>query len=331
MLANPREKLDCFTRVITPENIEFEYMLAGPFQRLPAFLFDFAVRLLAIIASVLLLATVAAGLSLGGSAVMIVVLLLMFGLSWFYGIFFETRYNGRTPGKMLFKLRVISTDGRPINGTQATLRNLLRLADMCLLLPLAVLGSEMPMAFMIPTLLVGFVVMTISPRMERLGDLAAGTMVVSEANRRGLQNLYPEDSRAYGLADLIPATFSASSSLAQTIGLYIENRRRLSPPRRQDIAKHLSQPLIHQFGLLPDTSHDLLLCALYVRIFLSAEQQEAGRQQLRQQTAPPPPYSPYNTANSGSGVLSGPLTAMLVDESESASSTSKSSRPDDGH
>lgn len=44
MLHQVDEKLDCHARVVTPENIAFEYALAGPFQRLPAFIFDLAVR-----------------------------------------------------------------------------------------------------------------------------------------------------------------------------------------------------------------------------------------------------------------------------------------------
>ncbi len=280
-------KLDCIARVITPENIEFEYTLAGPFQRLPAFLFDFGLRTLVFIGVMMVMGTFSAFLPFAGSLLFIVALLLFFALSWFYGIFFETRFSGRTPGKMLFKLRVISVDGRPINGTQAALRNLLRLADMCVMLPLQVFDSEAPAAYVIPTLLVGLVVMTLTRRMQRLGDLAAGTMVVSEARRSSPLNITPDDIRAFGLAELIPPTFSASSSLAQAVGLYMENRQRLSATRRHEVAKHVSLPLIRKFELLADTSYDLLLCALYVRIFLSAEQQSQGREQLRARSAAP--------------------------------------------
>ena len=293
MPIDSRPKLDCVARVITPENIEFEYALAGPFQRLPAFLFDFALRALVFVGVIFIFAMFSAFLPFGGSVLGIVGLLMFFALSWFYGIYFETRFNGRTPGKMLYKLRVISVDGRPINGTQAALRNLLRLADMCVMLPLQVFGTEMPPAYIIPTLLVGLIVMTLTRRMQRLGDLAAGTMVVSEARRSTPLNTLPDDLRAFGLAELIPPTFSASSSLAQSVGLYMENRLRLSVTRRQEVAKHLSLPLIRRFQLLPDTSHDLLLCAMYVRIFLSAEQQAQGREQLRARSAPSlPPVRP---------------------------------------
>jgi uncharacterized RDD family membrane protein YckC len=285
-MANADEKLDCFARVITPENIEFDYALAGPFQRLPAFLFDLAVRTL-VFCAVLFVLGIASSFSLiGGSVFIIAALLMFFALSWFYGIYFESRFNGRTLGKMLFKLRAISIDGRPINATQAALRNLLRLADMCVLLPLQVFEAEAPAAFIIPTLLVGLIVMTITPRMQRVGDLAAGTMVVSEYGQRSPWNLQPEDLRVFGLQELIPATFVASGSLAQSIGLYMENRQRLSLARRQEVARHLAVPLIGKFGLRPDTSYDLLLCALYVHIFMSAEQKEHGRARLRTMTGP---------------------------------------------
>ncbi len=281
MIAPTTEKLDCFARVITPENIEFEYALAGPFQRLPAFLLDLAIRALFLVGVTIALTVFSIFTFLGGSVVAIVVLLLFFLLSWFYGIYFETRFNGRTPGKMVMNLRVISVDGRPINATQAALRNLLRLADMCVLLPLTSLGEEGPMAYVIPTLSIGFVCMALTRRMQRLGDLAAGTMVISEAHTSSLRTMTPEDPRAFGLAELIPATFSANHSLAQAIGHYMENRGRLSPARRSEVSKHLAEPLLQRFELLPDTSSDLLLCALYTRIFLSAEEQALGLVRLR--------------------------------------------------
>lgn len=298
MVKENAEKLDCTVRVITPENIEFEYRLAGPFQRLPAFIFDFAFRAMIYISLLVFIAIYSGVLNLGETVFIIAATLLFFILSWFYGIYFETRFNGRTLGKMVFKLRVISTDGRPINGVQAALRNLLRLADMCILLPLQIFGPELPPAYVIPTMLVGLMVMTISPRMQRLGDWAAGTMVVSEQSRYSPWNLQPDDLRAFGLAELIPASFQASNSLAQTVGMYMENRKRLSPLRRQEVARKLAAPLIQRFELLPDTGSDLLLCALYVRVFMSEQQRLDGQQRLRQQqrpAAPPPVPQAFRT------------------------------------
>jgi uncharacterized RDD family membrane protein YckC len=249
---------------------------------LPAFVFDVALR--AVLIGLLIFLLMMTFAALGGTVGVLFAAfayIAFFLLSWFYGIYFESRFNGRTPGKMLFRLRVISVDGRPINAVQAALRNLLRLADMNVLLSLQFFDPDAPPAFIIPTLAVGLVVMTITRRMQRIGDLAAGTMVVSEHSSRSPWHLQPDDLRAYGLAELIPATYPISSSLAQTVGMYMENRRRLGPGRRLEVAKHVSDPLIKKFELLPDTSPDLLLCALYVRIFLSEAEQAEGRERLR--------------------------------------------------
>ncbi len=309
------KKLDCFARVITPENIEFEYALAGPFQRLPAFIFDFFIRAVVFFGLLILVAVLTSWLPLGQIVVTILALLMFFLFSWFYGIFFETRYNGRTLGKMLFKLRVISVDGRPINAVQAALRNFLRLADMSLMLSLQVFDPEAPPAYVIPTMLVGLISMTLTPRMQRVGDLAAGTIVISEGKHHSPWNHQPEDLRAFGLAELIPATFQVNSSLAQTIGLYMENRKRLSTMRRHEIAKHLAEPLIREFELLPDTSPDLLMCALYVRVYLSEEQRAQGRERMRQ-TTPVRPMTPPPVSSSFSlGPQSVSAQSMSVDNS----------------
>ncbi len=267
MLQPNQEKLDCFVRVITPENVEFDYALAGPFQRLPAFLFDMFIRLVAMFVLVLALIFTMPFVPLGGMFATVALILTFFVLSWFYGVYFETRFNGRTLGKMLFRLRAISVDGRPINGIQAALRNLLRFADLY------------------PSPLAGLITMVLTSGSQRLGDLAANTMVVVDRGRHSPWDIKPDDVRAFGLAELIPATFVASHSLAQAIGMYMENRRRLPVPRRLDVAKHLAAPLLRKFELLPDTSPDLLLCALYVRIYMSEEQQQRGIAQLRAKSA----------------------------------------------
>ena len=263
MLQPNIDKLDCIVRVVTPENVEFEYMLAGPFQRALAFVFDFFVRIGAMVALLFLGMIGSIFVPFGSTLSTIAIILAYFVLSWFYGVYFESRFNGRTLGKMLFKLRVISIDGRPINGIQAALRNLLRLADVY------------------PSPLVGLVSMTMTDRFQRLGDLTAGTMVIVDRARRAPWDLQPDDARAFGLAELIPASFVANYTMTQTIGMYMENRRKLPMSRRLELAKYLAGPLIKKFEMLPDTSPDLLLCALFVRIFMSEQQQSDGREKLR--------------------------------------------------
>ncbi len=285
MLLDPhRERLDCYAEVVTPENIAFEYALAGPFQRFPAWLADLVLRWIVFAAVAFLLAM---GLAITQASALWPLyvffnLVGMFLLSWFYGIFFETYFNGRTPGKAMFKLRVIGMDGRPINALQAALRNLLRIADMFVMLSIQVLNQENPPGYVIPTMLVGFVTMVMTSRMQRIGDLAAGTMVVSEKRKVTPLNQPPDDIRAFGLSDLIPPTYQVGSSLAQAIGLYMENRKRLSLGRREEIAGKVARPLLRQFEMQDDTSADLFLCALYVRTYLTDQQRAEGLAAMRE-------------------------------------------------
>lgn len=285
---NQPEKLDCFTKVITPENIQFEYALAGPFQRLPAYILDVLIWNLAFWGFALLLTIVLAMLGSPSLAEFGVFIgfVLYFLTSWFYAVFFEAYYNGRTPGKALLKLRSISADGRPISGVQAGLRNLLRLADINIMLSIQVLVDDAPNAPIFPTLIVGLITMFLTSKMQRVGDLAAGTMVISESRRYSPWNLQPEDVRAFGLAELIPPTYEVTNSFAQAIGLYMENRKRLGLGRREEIAGRIAKPLIRKLELLPNTGYDLLLCALYVKIFLSESQQQEGLSAMRAATAP---------------------------------------------
>ncbi len=276
MLQPLQRKIDCVVRVVTPENIEFEYMVAGPFQRLPAFLIDLAVRC-SIFAFVIIFFSVI-GIPLGTGTLTVVFtfgLLAFFLLSWVYGTYMETRFNGRTVGKMALRLRVISADGRPINGTQAALRNMLRLCDFMPPLTLTLLIPDAPAANAIPTCLVALVTMTLTNRMQRIGDIAANTMVVWEGRKGYNTNLQPEDPRAYALSELIPPTFQVSRTLAKAVALYMERRIYLSVMRREEIAGNLAKPLLEMFELRPDTSADLLLCAIYVRIYQSEDQRLA--------------------------------------------------------
>ncbi|MEQ1603334.1 MAG: RDD family protein [Pyrinomonadaceae bacterium] len=97
-------------------------------------------------------------------AVLIIVLFLIFAG---YFIAFEWLWNGQTPGKRLLKLRVIRDDGRPLTLWEAIARNLLRIGD-------AVPG------FILPVYSVGLIVIFLSGRDQRLGDIFAGTVVIRE-------------------------------------------------------------------------------------------------------------------------------------------------------
>lgn len=97
-------------------------------------------------------------------AVLIIAIFLAFAS---YFIVFEWLWNGQTPGKRLLKLRVIREDGRPLTLWEAIARNLLRICD-------AIPG------FVLPVYSVGLIVIFLSEKDQRLGDIFAGTVVIRE-------------------------------------------------------------------------------------------------------------------------------------------------------
>lgn len=242
------QPLDTTLHVVTPENIAFEYRLAGPFRRLPALLLDYCIRIAIFMGlAYLLFATIGiASPGLAGFLFLVSYLII----DWFYGVVFETFMNGQTPGKFVLGLRVLTDNGQPINGMQAALRNVLRAAD--LMLGLGCLF-----------------VMSLNRKYQRLGDLVAGTVVVVEERQwlTGVARL--DDPRAIQLAAYLPPNFVVTRSMARALATYVERRRFFSPPRRREVARHLAQPLLSRFGLPADTSYDLLLCALYYRTFIA--------------------------------------------------------------
>lgn len=256
--------LDTAVEIVTPENIAFRYRLAGPFRRFPAFVLDFLIRwslvfILVVIASFF-------GMLVGGMSIA-VILIGYFVLEWFYGGLFETFFNGQTPGKWAFGIRVLTVDGQPINGLQAIMRNILRFTDMMPLVSLQVFGG--PPAYILPTFGLAMLTMALSRRFQRLGDLVCGTIVVVEERSRltGVARL--EDPRIRELAARLPPDFRASRSLSHALATYVDRRRFFHVARREEVARHLAEPLLERFQLPRDTSYDLLLCALYHRTFVT--------------------------------------------------------------
>lgn len=166
-------------KIDTPENVTFDYDIAGIGSRFLAALIDTAIIVLLqiiLFGSVLLFASIT---SESASETLIGWLLAIAGIVsflffWGYYIFFEILWNGQTPGKRQVGLRVIRVDGTPITPTEAIIRNLVRLIDL------------LPTAYGI-----GVVTMFISPNSRRVGDLAAGTLVVHDRAVKGLDDLSP--------------------------------------------------------------------------------------------------------------------------------------------
>jgi len=154
--------------VTTPERVSFDYQLAGPGSRFLAQLIDFPLQLVALVAAFLL--SIGIG-TLTGNGRLAQLLAAVFGFLTIWGYYpvIETLWGGQTLGKHVFGLRVVGDRGEPITWVQALVRNLVRLGDF---LP-AYYG-------------VGVIAMFINSQARRLGDLAAGTVVVHDRAGVGL-------------------------------------------------------------------------------------------------------------------------------------------------
>lgn len=163
----------------TPEAVNVAYPIAGIGTRFLAALIDSAIWLVAQIVIVLGSVFVFTRGGPGDTIGVILLLTLSFILFWGYYIVFETLWRGQTPGKRLMKVRVIKTSGYPIGFVEAVIRNLVRIVDF---LP-AYYG-------------VGVLTMFISTQSRRLGDYAAGTIVVKERGPVSLRDLDVTAQRA---------------------------------------------------------------------------------------------------------------------------------------
>jgi uncharacterized RDD family membrane protein YckC len=323
-MAREPQHIDATIEVVTPENIEFKYRVAGPFRRLPAFLVDLGIRGVVLFALSMLLQTlVIPSIVLGDASLMYLanglLMLAAYVFEWFYGGLFETYMNGQTPGKWLLGIRVVTVEGQPISGMQAMLRNLVRAVD---LFPyvLIILPGPTPEAQAIlplPTGMVALVTMALNRRFQRLGDMVGGTMVVIEERTWLLGVAKLEDPRAAQLAAYLPPKFEVSRSLARALAAYVERRGFFSPPRRREIARHLAEPLLREFGLPLDTSHDLLLCALYYKAFVAEHGDESGpspfstvpqpQSQFQPPVYIPPPLPQEQMVTTGGGARGNPF------------------------
>ncbi|MBN2509188.1 MAG: RDD family protein [Spirochaetales bacterium] len=152
---SPQTGLDTLHPAQTPEGIAFSLRPAGPWVRMCAFFIDSLIGgFVFVLASALLVYAA----NITGSWLY---LLLSFVYTWFYHTLFEVFSEGMSPGKRLLGLRVVMSDGSPVEPGSSFLRNLLRFGDTFMYLHH-----------------IALLAMSLSPGFRRLGDWVAGTMVV---------------------------------------------------------------------------------------------------------------------------------------------------------
>ena len=263
--------------VVTPENIEIEYELAGIGSRFLANMLDslfqcaiyFGMWIVAGILAILL--GLSAGFRSSGiasffqNAEVALALIAAFLILWGYFIWFETRWNGQTPGKRQLGLRVIRDGGYPINIFAAIIRNLIRIIDGLPIIALGLIAAGVighqpdtaalgGLCILLPVLC-----LLLSDRYQRIGDFVAGTMVVKQRAPRvpTLEALappprvLPEHLAAYALADIGRKVYEMTVPEYRAVRHYIDRRWQLPPQIQQTAAMRLAVPLMQRLGIVP--------------------------------------------------------------------------------
>jgi uncharacterized RDD family membrane protein YckC len=226
--------------VATGESVAFTYELAGLGSRFFAVVVDLAIQIgVALGAGALFLwfafasharlggrthtAVVFAGAVVNGIAVF-AIFMLFFG----YFIFFEWRFAGRTPGKRLLGLRVVRDGGFPLDFTSAVVRNVVRIL-------------EVGIGFYA----VSAVAMLLSPFNRRLGDMAAGTIVVRDA-RFELASAPVYDDSFEDSKDALVRDLSAAER--DLVRRYVERRANLGSAPRASLAEQIAAGIRPKLG-----------------------------------------------------------------------------------
>ncbi len=229
-----------FDIIETPENVGLQRRLAGIGSRLLAGLLDSLV--IAFMYLVLFMVLFAAGLvSFGihprlagttGMIVFAVLILIAFLIYWGYFVLFEMWLNGQTPGKRCLKIRVVQQEGAAVTFDAIVVRNLLRVVDM--------LGGYA----------VAGISMFVTQKIQRLGDLAAGTVVVSEE----VQDYAAQYDKKRKLFDSVspPAAHLAATGLKPEEYRLLQNywlrRHELNLEARRRLLPELMRPILDRMG-----------------------------------------------------------------------------------
>ncbi len=216
--------------VITPEAVEFTFDLSGLASRVLALFVDILIQFIIII----ILITAASSYMYWNRAEtsehfgMIVFIVGLFIFSWGYFLLFELFWNGRSPGKKAMGCRVIRDGGMPVNFTSSLIRNFLR-----------------PIDYVLSALMIGFFIVFASPTYKRLGDLAAGTVVITERRITLIQLLadrrvgtFRSTQAPLGLFTRTDVSVLSTDQL-HTIRRFLERRFDLSPEKRSRFAADL--------------------------------------------------------------------------------------------
>lgn len=236
----------------TPELVAIQMPIAGIGSRFIALLVDYLIWIPGIVIVGWIFAffrpSVGAFNKLSEQWTVAIYLFLIFLFNWGYFTLFEAFWNGRTPGKRVARIRVIERSGRPIGLFESMARNFIRYVD------------QIPFFYA-----VGAIAIFVTKDHQRLGDLAAGTLVVrdrieeapvsSEATRTFTANIFtppaqaPEPHAAFVLPDHGVAKLSSSD--LQVLESFLARRLDMPLETRQALAQRIASAIQAKSGLAP--------------------------------------------------------------------------------
>ena len=213
--------------VPTPEGVTLEVTLAGVGSRFAAGVLDQLLRTALLIALLVLAALLGEGFSTPGGVVLAAVFVGVFLVHFAYDVLFETLASGRTPGKRWTGLRVVRMGGAPVGFLASAVRNVLRIVD------------ALPGFY-----LVGILSVLFSRNNQRLGDLAAGTIVVREpAQATALPQPSPPPPSPVGADTALWDVSGISAEEMATVRRFLDRRTTLTPEARDRLAYEMATRL----------------------------------------------------------------------------------------
>ncbi|HEX4077100.1 MAG TPA: RDD family protein [Candidatus Acidoferrales bacterium] len=226
----------------TPEQTALEFPLAGIGSRFLALALDMLLQTAGFCILLIVFAISAASFSLfsraAGVWTIAILVFVLFSLQFGYFALFESLWNGQTPGKRWTHLRVIKDSGRPISAYDAILRNLLRTVDA------------------LPTMYAaGLVTMLISRENKRIGDYAAGTVVIHEKPLIGVGSIWQQSATQAQPPAAGPVPHLSVEEL-QLVEAFLDRRGSLEPHVRSAMAHQIADRLGERWSIPAEARPD---------------------------------------------------------------------------
>ena len=218
-------------RLHTPEQVDITYTVAGLGSRFSALLIDMIIQsaLLFLLISPLASSWVDRWAFVEGYLALFIIVFVIVYYGYFF--IFELILHGRTPGKALMKIRVVRTDGRAADTAGILLRNLVRLLD-----------------FLPAFYAVGVITIFVHKESRRLGDLAAGTIVIVERKKDSLPSILAEQQSVVNTA--------LSNQEYAVIRDFFARKDSLTKEARARLSSTLAEPLYLKWNATEEEKQD---------------------------------------------------------------------------